>query len=63
MRTVGIPIISITFFDIAEQYNDHGLLTFRAVVPEEVTQEDVLRCEDSAVPTHRQEGGVCPHKQ
>ena len=33
----GIPIISITFLDIAEQYNDHGLLTFRAVVPENVT--------------------------
>lgn len=33
----GSPVISITFFDIAEQYSDRGLLTFRAVVPEEVT--------------------------
>ena len=54
----GIPVISITFFDIAEQYNDHGLLTFRAVVPEEVTQEDVLRCEDSPVTIYNQAGGV-----
>ena len=54
----GVPVISITFFDIAEQYNDHGLLTFRAVVPQDVTQEDVLRCEDSPVTIYIQEGGV-----
>lgn len=54
----GIPVISITFFDIAEQYNDHGLLTFRAVVPEDVTQADVLRCEDTPVTIYNQEGGV-----
>ena len=54
----GIPVISVTFFDIAEQYNDHGLLTFRAVVSEDVTQEDILRCEDSPVTIYNREGGI-----
>ncbi len=54
----GIPVISITFFDIAEQYNNHGLLTFCVVVPEKVPQENVLRYEDSLAAIYSREGEV-----
>jgi len=53
-----IPCIHLTFFDLAEEVNDHGNLTFRAVVPESVTQDDVLRCEESMVTVCDSTGGL-----
>ena len=39
----GIPCIKVLFLDVAGMTNAHGLLTLRAIIPAEVTQEDALR--------------------
>ena len=38
--------------------NAHGLLTLRAIIPAEVTQEDVLRCENTPITVSTQDGGT-----
>ena len=45
----GIPCIKILSIDVAEEANQHGVMTLEAVIPESVTQDDVLCCEDSVI--------------
>ena len=53
----GIPCIKVLFLDVAGMTNAHGLLTLRAIIPAEVTQEDVLRCENTPITVSTQDGG------
>ena len=54
----GIPCIKVLFLDVAGMTNAHGLLTLRAIIPAEVTQEDVLRCENTPITVSTQDGGT-----
>ena len=54
----AIPCIRLLFLDVAGVANAHGTLTVRAVISEEVTQEDVLRCEDTSITLSRRSGEV-----
>ena len=54
----GIPCIKVLFLDVAGMTNAHGLLTLRAIIPAEVTQEDVLRCENTPITVSTQDGGA-----
>ena len=52
----GIPCVKVLFLDVAGMTNAHGLLTLRAIIPAEVTQEDVLRCENTPITVSTQDG-------
>ena len=52
----GIPCIKILSIDVAEEANQHGVMTLEAVIPESVTQDDVLCCEDSVIAVMGSEG-------
>lgn len=54
----GIPYISVTFLDIAEQVNHHSNMALRMMVPETVSLDDVHRCEESAITVSRGDGNV-----
>lgn len=45
----ALPYVHIIYLDIAEQVNDHGVLAVRIVVPESVTEADLLRLEDTPI--------------
>ena len=54
----GIPCVKVLFLDVAGMTNAHGLLTLRAIIPAEVTQQDVLRCENTPITVSMQDGGT-----
>ena len=49
--TVEFPIscINILSVDIAEHVNEHGVMALKAIVPDSITQEDILRQEDAPI--------------
>ena len=53
-----IPCVKILFLDVAGMANAHGLLTLRAIIPTEVSQEDVLRCENTPITVSVKGGGT-----
>ena len=54
----SIPCIKVLFLDVAGMSNTHGLLTLRAIIPTEVSQDDVLRCENTPITVSTQDGGI-----
>lgn len=49
--TVEFPIrcINILSVDIAEYVNEHGVMALKAIVPDSITMEDILRQEDAPI--------------
>ena len=54
----ALPYVHITYLDIAEQVNDHGVLAIRIIVPESVTEADLLRLEDAPIVVNTTEGST-----
>ena len=54
----GIPCINILFLDTSGMANAHGTMILKAVIPAEVSQEDILRCEDTPITLARRTGEV-----
>ena len=54
----GIPCINILFLDTSSIVNAHGTMTLKVIIPAEVSQEDILRCEDTPITLTRQTGEV-----
>lgn len=66
--TVEFPIrcINILSVDIAEHVNEHGVMALKAIVPDSITQEDILRQEDTPIKLLASGGsiifaGLCVH--
>ena len=49
--TVEFPIrcINVLSVDIAEYVNEHGVMALKAIVPDSITMEDILRQEDAPI--------------